>query len=76
MIIKNLGQNLNVYFNKKLISNCIIFETNKKFIEMVISMAVYCKSMEIYGKSDSRQGKIFVSKKRKSETVMVHKNKT
>ena len=43
---------------------------------MVISVAVYCKSMEIYGKSDSRQGKIFVSKRRKSETVMVHKNKT
>ena len=27
--IKNLGQNLNVYFNKKTISYCIIFETNK-----------------------------------------------
>ena len=27
--MKNLGQNLNVYFNKKLISYCIIFETNK-----------------------------------------------
>ena len=27
------------------------------FIEMVISVAVDCKSMEIYGNSDSRQGK-------------------
>ena len=30
------------------------------FIEIVISVAVYCKSMEIYGESDSRQGKAYV----------------
>ena len=54
--IKNLGQNLNVYSTKKLISNCIMF-TNTHIIEMVISVAVDCKSMEIYGKRDSRQGK-------------------
>ena len=29
---------------------------------MVISVAVDCKSMEIYGKSDSRQGKAYVSR--------------
>ena len=47
--IKNLGQNLNVYFNKKTISYCIIFETNI-FKEMVICGAARCKN-------DSRQGK-------------------
>ena len=56
--LKNLGQNLNVYFNKKY-----LFQTEQYlkqinlFIEMVISVAVDCKSMEMYDKSDSRQGK-------------------
>ena len=35
----NLNINLNVYFNKKLISYCIIFETNE-----YICVAVDCKS--------------------------------
>ena len=59
-----------MYFNKKLISYCI-FEKNI-FIEMVICVAVDCKK-------DSRQGKakvFIIFKGRKSETAMVHKNKT
>ena len=43
------------------------------FIEIVISVAIDCKSMEIYGKIYSRQGN---AKRQKSETEMVHKNKT
>ena len=41
------------------------------FTEMVICVAVACKS-------DSRQGKakIFISQERKSVTAMAHKNKT
>ena len=42
-------KNLHMYFNKKVISYCIIIETNI-FIEMVICVAVDSKS-------DSRQGK-------------------
>ena len=38
--IKNLGQNLYVYFNKKLISHCIILKQIYLFIEMVICVAV------------------------------------
>ena len=40
---------------KKLVSNCIIFKN--KYIEVVVSVAIDCKSMEIYAKSVSRQGK-------------------
>ena len=53
--IESLVKTLTYILIKKLISNCITF-TNV-FIEMVISVAVDCKSMEIHGKSDSRQGK-------------------
>ena len=40
-----------MHFNKRVISYCIIFETNK-FIEMVICVAVDSKS-------DGRQGKAY-----------------
>ena len=40
------------------------------FLEMVISVAVYCKSMEIYGKSDSRQGKFPINENLKQQWFM------
>ena len=52
-IWKTLAKNINVYlffFKKKLISNCIIFETQKYIYENGDLRGCYCKS-------DSRQGK-------------------
>ena len=58
MNIKNLAQNINIYFNKKNLFQTVEYlKQINIFIEMVISVAVDCKSMEMYGKSDSRQGK-------------------
>ena len=57
-----------------LLSNYIMFETNI-FIEMVISVAVACKSMVkmiVY----KGKPKFINSKRQKSETAMVHINKT
>ena len=62
---------LNQIWMKKTLVNTLMYILTKKnwfqtvyylkqikiFIEMVISMAVDCKNMEIYGKSDGRQRK-------------------
>ena len=43
--IKNLGQNLNVYFYKKNLFHTETYLKQKNiFIEMVICVAVHCKS--------------------------------
>ena len=53
---------------KKLVPNCVIFKN--KYIEKVVSVAVDCKSREIYGKSDSRKGKLkqqwFIKRRRRN----------
>ena len=43
-----------MYIKKKLIANFEIFETNKYIYRNVYQYAVEYKSMEIYGKSDSK----------------------
>ena len=57
---------------EKPISKCIIFETNKNiFKETVISVVVYCKSM-VKMIVDKGNHVYINSKRRKSETAMVH----
>ena len=52
-----------MYFNKKLISYCIIFETNI-FIEMVICV-------DVDSKSDGRQGKAHRNIKTQGITTVI-----
>ena len=51
-----------MYIKKKLIANFEIFETNKYIYRNVYQYAVDYKSMEIYGKSDSKgKTQVFIS---------------
>ena len=76
MNIKSLGQNLTCILIEKLISNCIIFETSKYIYRngyawLLTAKAIVDNLVEIVENLS-----FYEFPREKSETAIVHKNKT